>query len=143
MRRRYSNSRAYTVMHLPTMTLVDCGVAIHTYSHPVRLYPTANRLLDCPCRLLQRRTSCIPQPIEISIGVFSRLLCKHTLPVSRWDIEKREYWHQNIVIRTDREFAEKLVALRGFLVVCLLYKTNPNPRKKYLLVGKRWPKCHF
>ena len=34
---------------------------------------------------------------------------------------------------TTRVFAEILV---GFLPVCFLYKTNPNPRKKYFLWGK-------
>ena len=27
----------------------------------------------------------------------------------------------------------------GFLVVCSLYKTNPNPRKKNICCGKKWP----
>ena len=30
----------------------------------------------------------------------------------------------------------------GFLVVCFLYKVNPNPRK-ISCCGKTWPKCHF
>ena len=30
-----------------------------------------------------------------------------------------------------------------FVVVCLLYKANPNPRKKYLLWEKKWSKYHF
>ena len=30
-----------------------------------------------------------------------------------------------------------------FLVLCLLYRTNPNPRKKYLLIGKSGPKATF
>ena len=29
----------------------------------------------------------------------------------------------------------------GFLVVCLLYKTNPNPRKKIFAVGKSGPRA--
>ena len=29
-----------------------------------------------------------------------------------------------------------------FLVVCFLYKTNPNPRKTSCC-GKKWPKCQF
>ena len=29
-----------------------------------------------------------------------------------------------------------------FIVVYLLYKTNPNPRK-IIWCGKKWPKCHF
>ena len=29
-----------------------------------------------------------------------------------------------------------------FLVVCFLYKTNPNPRK-IICSGKKWPNCHF
>ena len=30
----------------------------------------------------------------------------------------------------------------GFLVVCFLYKTNPN-RRKTICCGKQWRKCHF
>ena len=29
-----------------------------------------------------------------------------------------------------------------FLVVCFLYKINPNPRKN-ICCGKKWPKRHF
>ena len=29
-----------------------------------------------------------------------------------------------------------------FLVVCFLYKINPNPRK-CIYCGKKWPKCHL
>ena len=31
----------------------------------------------------------------------------------------------------------------GFLVVCFLNKTNPNPRKIISLWGKKWPRCHL
>ena len=42
----------------------------------------------------------------------------------------------------NRVFAENLVAL-GFLHVCFLRKTDPNPRKTILAAGKSGPKCHF
>ena len=37
--------------------------------------------------------------------------------------------------------AENLVGL-GMLVVCVLYKINPNPRTN-TCCGKKCPKCHF
>ena len=39
-------------------------------------------------------------------------------------------------------FAEKLVGVR-FLVVCFLYKTNPNPTKKYFLWEKKVAEMPF
>ena len=41
----------------------------------------------------------------------------------------------------NRVFAENLVWV-GFLVVCFLYKINPNP-PKMSCCGKRWPECRF
>ena len=37
---------------------------------------------------------------------------------------------------------ENLVGL-GFFLVSFLYETNPNPRKKNICCGKKWPKCHM
>ena len=40
-----------------------------------------------------------------------------------------------------RVFAEKFGWV-GFLVVCFLYKINPNSRKN-IFCGKKWPKATF
>ena len=47
---------------------------------------------------------------------------------------------RRVVIRV---FAENLVGLGGFLAVCFLYKTNPNPTKKHLLWEKSGPDATF
>ena len=41
-----------------------------------------------------------------------------------------------------RVFAENEFGRVRFVVVCFLYKTNPNPRK-IICCGKKWPKCHL
>ena len=80
------------------------------------------------------------------VRVLSVLSCYPRIHSRLWDSStgaclKTIFAEGNPSVWVTRVFADNFGGV-GFLVVCFLYKTDPNARKVHLC-GKKWPKCLF